>query len=174
MLYKKIIILFLFLTLASCSKNNQDLSENIIQNDNLEVGMIKSYKEGVEALNRGDAIYAQKKFSEAEMLFPQSDWAPRASLMSAYSYYTQQYYSSSIDELIRFMKLYSNNPNLDYAYYLMAMCYYDSIVDEKKDTKFLVQSKKNFEILIEKFPNTDYSLDATYKLGLIQDLLEKG
>ena len=51
MLYKKIIILFLFLTLASCSKNNQDLSENIIQNDNLEVGMIKSYKEGVEALN---------------------------------------------------------------------------------------------------------------------------
>jgi len=171
MLYKKIIILFLFLTLASCSKNNQDLSENIIQNDNLEVGMIKSYKEGVEALNRGDAIYAQKKFSEAEMLFPQSDWAPRASLMSAYSYYTQQYYSSSIDELIRFMKLYSNNPNLDYAYYLMAMCYYDSIVDEKKDTKFLVQSKKNFEILIEKFPNTDYSLDATYKLGLIHDLL---
>lgn len=170
MWYIKIITIFSFLILTSCS-NNKKLSENITQKTDLETEMIEAYKEGVEAMNSGDVNYAAKKFSEAELLYPQSDWAPKASLMSAYGYWSQQYYSKSIDELERFIKLYSTNQNLDYAYYLMAMCYYDSIVDEKKDTKFLVQSKKNFEILIEKFPNTDYSLDATYKLGLIHDLL---
>ena len=105
------------------------------------------------------------------MLFPQSEWAPRAALMSAYAYWTSQYYSSASDELKRFIKIYPNNENLDYAYYLLAMCYYDSIEDEKKDLKFLLQSKKYFQMLIKKFPNTDYSLDAKYKIDLIQDFL---
>jgi len=97
--------------------------------------------------------------------------APKASLMSAYAFWSQQYYSSSIDELKRFLKLYSNNQNLDYAYYLLGMCYYDSIQGEKKDLKHLLESKKYFETLIEKFPNTDYSLDARYKLKLISNIL---
>ncbi len=171
MSYSKIIIIFSFLALVSCSGNNDKLSENIIKNNDIEIEMIEAYKEGVEALERGDAIYASKKFNEAEILFPQSEWAPRASLMSAYSHWSQQYYSESINELQRFKKLYSNHENLDYAYYLLALCYYDSIVDEKKDLRFLIESKKNFQILIEKFPNTDYSLDARYKLELINDFL---
>jgi len=133
--------------------------------------MIKAYNEGVEALEKGDVTYASKKFNEVEILFPQSEWAPRASLMSAYSYWTQQYYSNAIDELQRFIKLYSSNENLDYAYYLLAMCYYDSIIDEKKDLLQLVKSKKYFELIKNQYPNTDYALDARYKLELIQDLL---
>ena len=156
--------------LTSCS-NNKKLSENITQKTDLETEMIEAYKEGVEAMNSGDVNYAAKKFSEAELLYPQSDWAPKASLMSAYGYWSQQYYSKSIDELERFIKLYSTNQNLDYAYYLMAMCYYDSIEDEKKDMKFLLESKKYFQLLIEQYPNTDYSLDARYKLGLVQDYM---
>ena len=88
--------------------------------------------EGVEALEKGDVLFATKKFNEAELLYPQSDWAPRASLMAAYAYWTQNYFSNSVDELNRFIKLYPKNKNLDYAYYLLAMNYYDSIVDEKK------------------------------------------
>ena len=156
--------------LVSCS-NNQKLSENIPQNDDLESEMIEAYKEGISAMNSGDASYAAKKFAEAEILFPQSEWAPKSSLMSAYAYWSQQYYGKAIDELERFIKLYSNNQNLDYAYYLIAMCYYDSIEDEKKDLKFLLQSKKYFQMLIKKYPNTDYSLDAKYKLGLIYDYM---
>ncbi|MDA9616356.1 outer membrane protein assembly factor BamD [Candidatus Pelagibacter sp.] len=167
--YIKIIIIFTSLILISCSKNNQKISENIIQNNDLEIEMIKAYKEGVEALNSGDAHYASKKFNEAELLFPQSDWAPRASLMSAYGYWSMQYYNDSLDELKRFIEIYPNNQNLDYAYYLMAMCYYDSIVDERKDLKFLLESKKYFQILIKEFPDTDYSLDAKYKLAYIND-----
>ena len=170
MQYIKIIIIFSFFILNSCSNNNQKVPEDIIQN-NIEDGMIKAYNEGVKALKTGDATYASKKFNEAELLFPQSEWAPKASLMSAYAFWSQQYYSSSIDELKRFLKLYSNNQNLDYAYYLLGMCYYDSIQGEKKDLKHLLESKKYFETLIEKFPNTDYSLDARYKLKLISDIL---
>ena len=171
MQYIKIIIIFSFFILNSCSNNNQKVPEDIIQNNNIEDQMIKAYNEGVKALKTGDATYASKKFNEAELLFPQSEWAPKASLMSAYAFWSQQYYSSSIDELKRFLKLYSNNQNLDYAYYLLGMCYYDSIQGEKKDLKHLLESKKYFETLIEKFPNTDYSLDARYKLKLISNIL---
>ena len=170
MSYVKIIIIFFFFILSSCSKN-KEVSENIIQTDNLQDEMVKSYNDGVEALKKGDVVFATKKFNEAEMLFPQSEWAPRAALMSAYAYWTSQYYSSASDELKRFIKIYPNNENLDYAYYLLAMCYYDSIEDEKKDLKPLLESKKNFQILIKKFPSTDYSLDAEYKLLLIEDYL---
>ena len=128
MSYIKIIIIFFFFILSSCSKN-KEVSENIIQTDSLQDEMVKSYNDGVEALKKGDVVFATKKFNEAEMLFPQSEWAPRAALMSAYAYWTSQYYSSASDELKRFIKIYPNNENLDYAYYLLAMCYYDSIED---------------------------------------------
>ena len=171
MQFRKIIIIFLLLILASCSSKNQEISENIIKKNDLESEMIEAYNEGVKALNLGDPTYASKKFNEAEMLFPQSEWAAKASLMSAYAYWSQDYYSNSIDELNRFIKLYSNDKNLDYAYYLLAICYYDSIQDEKKDLKYLLDSKKYFQIVIDKFPNTDFSLDAKYKLELINDFM---
>ena len=171
MRFKKIIIICSFLILASCSNNNQEISKNITQNNDMEAQMIKAYNEGVKALDEGDPSYASKKFNEAEMLFPQSEWAPKSSLMSAYAYWSQGYYSNSIDELQRFIKLYSNDQNLDYAYYLLAICYYDSIQDEKKDLKYLLDSKKYFQIVLIKFPDTDFSLDANYKLELINDLL---
>jgi len=166
----KLIIILFFLTLNSCS-NNKKISENYTENKNLETEMIKAYNEGVKALEKGDISYAAKKFNEAELLFPQSDWAPRASLMAAYAYWTQQYFSESTNELKRFIKIYSNNENLDYAYYLLAMSYYDSIVDEKGDLRPLLKSKSYFNILQSKFPETDYALDAKYKLELINDIL---
>ena len=163
-----LIVALLFLS-TSCSKEKEKIS--VVEEESLEMQMIKAYNEGLDALNLGDANYAAKKFNEVEILFPQSIWAPRASLMSAYSYWSQQYYSNSIDELKRFIKLYSSNENLDYAYYLLAICYYDSIVDEKKDLLQLLKSKEYFEILINEFPNTDYALDAKYKIELIRDFL---
>ena len=166
----KFISILLLLILNSCS-NDKKISENYIENKDLETEMIKAYNEGMSALNKGDALFAAKKFSEAELLYPQSKWAPRASLMSAYSHWSQQYYNDCITELKRFIKIYSYSKNLDYAYYLLGISYYDSIVDEKTDLKPLLQAKKYFLILEEKFPETDYSLDAKYKLELINDIL---
>ena len=165
---KKLIILALLLN--SCSGVEQEKA-TIIQQDDLESEMIETYKEGVQALKEGDVLYAAKKFNESELLYPQSSWAPKSSLMASYAYYKYGYYSDSIYELKRFIKLYSKNENLDYAYYLLAMNYYDSIVDEKKDLRPLLEAKKNFEFIIDKYPNTDFSLDAKYKLELIHDTL---
>ena len=165
---KKLIILALLLN--SCSGAEQEKA-TIIQQDDLESEMIETYKEGVQALKEGDVLYATKKFNESELLYPQSSWAPKSSLMASYAYYRYGYYSDSIYELKRFIKLYSKNENLDYAYYLLAMNYYDSIVDEKKDLRPLLEAKKNFEFIIDKYPNTDFSLDAKYKLELIHDIL---
>ena len=171
MVYKKLIIIFSFFVLVSCVNNNEKEINNVITNDDLESDMIEAYNEGLKALNLGDAVFASKKFNEAELLFPQSEWAPKALLMSSYAYWSQKYYSNSISELKRFIEVYPTHKNLDYAYYLLAINYYDIIADEKKDLKSLLESKKYFEIVLEKFSDTDYSLDAKYKLDLIQDFL---
>ena len=171
MVYKKLIIIFSFFVLVSCVNNNEKEINNVITNDDLESDMIEAYNEGLKALNLGDAVFASKKFNEAELLFPQSEWAPKALLMSSYAYWSQKYYSNSISELKRFIEVYPTHNNLDYAYYLLAINYYDSISDEKKDLKSLLESKKYFGIILEKFSDTDYSLDAKYKLDLIQDYL---
>ncbi len=166
---KKLIICSL-LILGSCSKGNEGIV-SVIEGDNLETQMIIAYNEGLEALEEQDVFYAVQKFNEAELLYPQSPWAAKSALMSAYAWWSQGYYGDTIDELNRFIKLYSNHNNLDYAYYLLAMSYYDSIIDEKKDLRPLMEAKKNFKIVIKEFPDTDYSLDAKYKLNLIEDNL---
>tara|TARA_B100000700_G_scaffold283310_1_gene335551 strand:+ start:156 stop:989 length:834 start_codon:yes stop_codon:yes gene_type:complete len=166
---KKFIFL-LILFLSSCS-GKQEQVKSVIKEDDLDLQMMNAYKEGMSALEKGDVYYAAKKFNEAELLYPQSDWAAKSILMASYGYYAQGYYKSANDELQRFIKKYPKNPNLDYAYYLIAMCHYESIVDEKKDLKPLLEAKDGFNLVIEKFPLTDFALDAKYKLNLINDLL---
>jgi outer membrane protein assembly factor BamD len=133
--------------------------------------MIDAYREGVKELERGDALFAAKKFNEAEILFPQSDYAPKAALMAAYSYYSQNYYSDAIAELERFLKIYPNHKNIDYAEYLLGLCFYEQIIDEKKDLRFILDAKNTFLNLIQKHPKTDFSVDAQFKLDLINDIL---
>ena len=133
--------------------------------------MIEAYQDGLKELENGYAIIAAKKFNEAEILFPQSIWAPRSSLMAAYSYYSQDYYEDSINELIRFLKTYPNNIRTDYARYLLAMNYYEQIINEKKDLGPIIEAKNNFIIVNKNFPNSDFALDAEYKLNLIEEML---
>jgi outer membrane protein assembly factor BamD len=166
---KFILICLLIVFFASCSKKN--VEKSIIMEKDIELQMIEAYQEGLKELEKGDAIYAAKKFNEAEVLFPQSEYAPKAALMAAYSYYSQNYYGDAIAELERFIKIYPNHYNIDYAEYLLGLCYYEQIVDEKKDLKSIIDSKKIFLDIIEKYPQTDFSIDAEFKLDLINDIL---
>tara|TARA_A100001234_G_C12610450_1_gene379173 strand:+ start:237 stop:1073 length:837 start_codon:yes stop_codon:yes gene_type:complete len=169
---KTINLFFIFVIFAffiSCSKKEEKVS--IIKEKSLDLQVLDAYEEGINSLEEGDVLYAAKKFNEVEILFPQSQWAPKAALMAAYSYYVQDYYSDVIDELIRFIKIYPNNKNIDYAYYLLAISYYEQIVDETKDLQSIVEAKKNFEIVVKRFPNTEYAIDASFKLDLIDDFL---
>ena len=133
--------------------------------------MIEAFEEGYKELNDGDVIFAAKKFNEAELLYPQSEWAPKAALLAAYSYYSQDYYYDAEYELKRFLKVYANHKNISYAHYLLGMVYYEKIVDEKKDLEPLIKAEEKFNYIIKNYPNTDFALDASYKLGLIQDYL---
>jgi outer membrane protein assembly factor BamD len=164
-----ILILSLSIICFSCSKEIAE--ETIIQEKNMELQMIEAYKEGLEELERGDALYAAKKFNEAEVLFPQSDYAPKAALMAAYSYYSQNYYGDAIAELERFIKIYPNHYNISYAEYLLGLCFYEQIIDEKKDLESIDNAKAIFLNVIKKYPNTDFAIDANFKLDLINDIL---
>ena len=166
----KFISLFAILFLCiSCSKG--EIKDTTITEKNLDLQVLEAYKEGLKALEERDVLFAAKKFNEAEILFPQSKWAPKSALMAAYSYYIQDYYGDAIAELNRFIRIYPNHKDLDYAYYLLAISYYEQIVDEKKDLQAIVDAKKTFKIVIEKYPNTDYALDAEFKIDLINDIL---
>ena len=163
------ILILLLIFLTGCSK--QIVKESVINEINLDTQVAEAYKEGLKSLEAGDVLFAAKKFNEAEILFPQSIWAPKSALMAAYSYYTQDYYLDAIAELERFIKVYPSHKNLDYAYYLMGICYYEQIIDEKKDTRSILSAKENFEKVIKKFPNTQYALDSEFKIDLINDIL---
>tara|TARA_B100000035_G_scaffold20710_1_gene16454 strand:- start:1312 stop:2154 length:843 start_codon:yes stop_codon:yes gene_type:complete len=163
------LILLLVFSLFSCSKEEKIKSQ--IKEKSLDLQVLESYQEGLKAMEGGDVLYAAKKFNEAEILFPQSDWAPKAALMAAYSYYIQDYYGDAIAELLRFKKVYPKNKNLDYVNYLLAICYYEQIVDEKKDLQSIIKAKESFNFVIENYPNTEYALDAEFKIDLINDIL---
>ena len=167
---KYIFIITVFvLFLNSCAKDINKI-DTIAEKD-LESQVSEAYKEGIKALEEGDVLFAAKKFNDAETLFPQSQWAPKSALMAAYSYYVQDYYGDAIAELDRFIRVYPLNQNLDYAYYLLSISYYEQIVDETKDLQSIIKAKKYFNILINQFPNTEYALDAKFKIDYIDDLL---
>ncbi len=167
--YKYIFFLSILIIFASCSK--EKIEKSVIKEKSLQLQVLEAYQEGVEALEGGDVLYAAKKFNEAETLFPQSTWAPKSALMAAYSYYVQDYYGDAIAELERFVKVYPLHKNVDYAHYLLGICYYEQIVDEKKDLKAIREAEKKFIFVLEKYPNTEYAVDAKFKIDLINDIL---
>ncbi len=168
--FPKIFVFFvLILIISSCSKKVEKVSK--IEEKGLEMQMIDAYNQGIEELEKGDVIFAAKKFNEVELLYPQSIWAARSTLMAAYAYYSQFYYSDAIIELERFLDKYKNHKRRDYAYYLLAICHYDQIVDETKDLGEIIKAEKYFNILIKDYPDTEFAIDSEFKLELIHEVL---
>ena len=157
------------LVLSSCSKNV--VEDSVLKEKSLDLQVLEAYQEGKDFLEKGDPLFAAKKFNEAEILFPQSEWAPKSALMAAYTYYSYDYLDDSIAELDRFLKVYPKNKNLDYVYYLLGVSYYEKIVDEKKDLQSIIKAKKYFEKVTNDYPKTSYALDSKFKIDLINDLL---
>ena len=164
-----ILILLISFFSVSCSKDV--VEKSVTKEKNMELQMIEAYKEGLKELKKGDALFAAKKFNEAEILFPQSDYAPKAALMAAYAYYSQNYYGDAIAELERFSRIYPNYFNIAYAEYLWGLCFYEQIVDEKKDLESISKAKSIFLSVVSKYPETDFAIDAEFKLDLINDVL---
>ena len=116
--YSKIqLLLILLVIFVSCSKKEPEVKN--IKEISQELEMAIAYNEGYEKLKVNDTFNAAQKFLEAELLFPQSDWAPKSALMASYSYYLQNYYSEAMLNLERYLKTYPNDKDIVYAHYLM-------------------------------------------------------
>ena len=162
-------LVILIICLESCSSKNEEVS--LIKEVDQQAELVSTYAEAIESLKKNDTFYAANKFLEAELLFPQSDWAPKSALMAAYSFYLQDYFSKSIFHLERFLTTYPNDKRIPYAYYLLAMCYYENIEDEKRDLLPLIKSKEIFKVIMTKYPNSDFALDAKFKIDFINDIM---
>ena len=167
--FKLLIILPLLILVISCANKDKKISE-IVELD-IELQMSDAYKEGYLEFENGDAIAAAKKFNEAELLFPQSPWAAKSALMAAYAYYSQGYYGDAVYELERYLTTYPNHKDKPYAHFLLGMTFYETIVDEKKDLRSILDSKKQFEIIIKEYPTTEFAIDAKFKIDLITEIL---
>ena len=169
-MYKfKIYLIISLIFFSSCSKETENIK--LIKETNQKIEMISAYEKGMESFELGDYFNASKKFLEAEILLPQSEWAPKSVLMASYSYYMQSYYSLAIENIKRYFQTYPKDKNKAYAHYLLAIVYYETIEGEKKDLAPLLLSKKEFSFVIKNFPNTDYAYDAKFKIDLINDIL---
>ena len=166
---KWLFIGFIIFSQISCSVKKEKIT--ILENKDLQSQMMDLYAEGYEAFLDQDTLFAAKKFNEAELIFPQSEWAPIAALMTAYVYYSDDYYSDAIYHLERYLKLYPSHKDIDYGHYLLGMCFYENIIDEARDLGPLLKAKKEFELLTKDYPNTEFAIDAKFKLELINDRL---
>ena len=162
-------LLLLYLTLLSCGAEQKTV--NKIKEINQEQEMITSYKEGLEGITKRDYFVASKKFLEAELLYPQSRWAAKSALMASYSFYLQDFYSEALNNLERYVITYPKDENMAYARFLIAICYYETIVDEKRDTDAIIKAKEEFEFIIKNYPTTDFAIDSKYKLDFLLDIL---
>ena len=167
--FKILPIIILLLFVWSCTDKKNKITE-IVEVD-MELQMSNAYEDGYLELERGDFLLAAKRFNEAELLFPQSPWAPKSAIMAAYVYYTGNYFGDAIFELKRYLATYPNHKDKAYAHFLLGMSYYEQIVDEKKDLKSILDSKKQFEYLIKEYPTSEFAMDAKFKIDLIDETL---
>jgi outer membrane protein assembly factor BamD len=158
-------ILIIFLTI-SCSKKEPELKIPANKEKSFEI-----YKEAVKAMNDGNYFFASKKFSEAETILPRIDYSAKASLMSSYCLYLINFYPEATANLERFINQYPADKNVAYAHYLIALTLYEQILDEKKDIKPLIETKKKINFFLQNYPDTEYALDLKFKLDLVNNQL---
>ncbi|PZT85181.1 MAG: outer membrane protein assembly factor BamD [Citromicrobium sp.] len=129
------------------------------------------YSEAKSRLDRGNAPLAAALFDEVERQHPYSPWARRAQLMSAFSYYTAQDYNKAVQAAQRFLQIHPGNKDAPYAYYLIALSYYEQISDVQRDQKITEQALTALREVDRRFPQTEYAADARLKIDLVQDHL---
>jgi outer membrane protein assembly factor BamD len=158
------LMLLLIPALAACSSDKDDKFETEKPVDVL-------YNQAATAMDEGQYDTATKYFEEVERQHPYSQWATQAQLMSAYSSYLDQRYDEAILALDRFIELHPGSKDIDYAYYLKALCYYEQISDVARDQEMTEEALKALETLVRLYPESQYARDATLKRDLTLDHL---
>ncbi len=163
--FKLLISLFLFIFLSTCSK------DQIQYKPTEKVNPYNVYKEGLEAFEKNDFFFANKKFSEAELNFLDVELAAKSAIMSSFSLYGINFYDDAEENLKRYLKTYPADKNVIYAHYLLAIIQYEQISDEKKDLKPLLKANERIDFFLKRYPDSDYAIDLLFKKDLIQNQL---
>ncbi len=129
------------------------------------------YQSGVAQMNAENYKQAISDFDQVEEDFPFSPWATNAQLMHGYAAYLQQDYTGAIDALERFIQLHPANPDIAYAYYLRALCYYEQISDILRDQQTTREAISALQEVVNRFPGSAYANDARLKIDLCRDHL---
>ncbi|MEQ8347610.1 MAG: outer membrane protein assembly factor BamD [Sneathiellaceae bacterium] len=160
---RPLILLFLALFIAGCSGDDQPLY--------VERPVEELYNGALNNLEQGNGEDAATRFDEVERQHPYSVWATKAQLMAAYSYYQSNRYDDAILAAERFISLHPGNKDIAYAYYLVAISYYEQIVDVGRDQGNTLRALQALQEVVRRFPNTEYARDAGLKIDLARDHL---
>ena len=154
--------------LSACAGGGGDneVNTNYVARD---VGTL--YAAAKARLDRNQYTLSAALFDEVERQHPYSPWARRAQLMSAFSYYMASDYNKSVQSAQRFLSIHPGNKDAPYAYYLIALCYYEQISDVTRDQKITEQAKQALGEVVRRYPDTRYAADAKLKLDLVNDHL---
>ncbi|WP_193182860.1 outer membrane protein assembly factor BamD [Nisaea sediminum] len=161
---KRLALLACALALVACSSKEEKL-------EYVERPVEELYNEAVDTALDGDYKKAAPLFDEVERQHPYSVWATQAQLMAAYSLYQSNKYDDAISALDRFIQLNPSNQNVDYAYYLKGLSYYEQIVDVGRDQKLTRNAMETLDELVQRFPESKYSRDALLKIDLTRNHL---
>ena len=165
-MFKKVpIVLFFLIALSSCSKKQEEIIYQPLEKTN----PYELYKEGLASFEKNDFFFANKKFSEAELNFEETEFAAKSAIMSFFSLYGLNFYEEANENLDRYFKTYPADKNIIYAHFLQAVIYFEQISDEKKDLKPLLQANKKIDFFLKNYPNTEYAIDLRFKKDLIQN-----
>ena len=156
-----IIIIFIY----SCSKNKE------VYKPSEKINPYEVYREGLEAFEKNDFFFANKKFTEAELNFDKPEFAAKSAIMASYSLYGINFYAEAEENINRYLKKYPADKNTIYAHYLLAIIYYEQISDEKKDLQPLIKTKKKIDFFLQEYPGSDYATDLRFKRDLVENQL---
>ena len=165
---KSVLTMVGILAVASCSSNE---NKPVPGQDDPSQTAESLYQEATAARDEGEFTKARNLFEDVERRFPYSEFATKAQLMSAIAAYDALKYDEAIVALDRFIQLHPGNPQVDYAYYLKALCFYEQIADVTRDHEMTAMALRSMETLIKRFPDSEYTRDATLKRDLTLDHL---
>ena len=165
MLFRLLKALIITFFLVSCSKDEP------IYTPSGKIDPYVIYNEAYTAFEKNDFFFANKKFLEAEANFIDLELAAKASVMSCFSLYGINFYTEALENIERFLKTYPANKNVIYVEYLKAVIYFEQISEEKYDIQPMLDTKKQINYFIKKYPDTDYAIDLKFKKDLVENQL---
>ncbi len=171
MLKRIILVLISVVFISGCSGKDKSIDAKSVKENVPQTSVEELYTKASNALDAGKLEPASKLFDEVERQYPYSKWANKSQVMSAYAHYKGLKYDEAILALDRFIQLHPGDDNIDYAYYLRGLSYYEQISDVRRDQKMTEFALRNLEEVVKRFPDTEYARDSKLKMDLTLDHL---